>query len=1185
MNFLAPFLRPRFAFLLVIAAAISAALWTAGPLLRVFGLEPLESPQNRAIIIAALFAAVILVVGIRYWRAHRANARLIGKLMDSDGLVPLTETKSAEEVEILRERFVDALKILRETRITTARGGSGFLLDLPWYVIIGPPGSGKTTILRNSGLDFPLADRLGGDVLAGIGGTRNCDWWFTNEGVLLDTAGRYTTQDSNQVIDRAAWRGFLDLLREFRRRRPLNGVLLAISLGDVLLQDQAKRAEHVDIFRRRLQELMRAFGMRLPVYLLITKCDLLGGFTYFFDNLSDAEREQIWGMTFAPEQADVALASAYESGFGDLLARVVERMPSRLHDERDSVRRRQIFAFPQQFADLRPIVGAFVNEVFRPNRYELAPMLRGVFFTSGTQEGTPIDRLMSTFARAFGLSVSQVPPPTGKARTFFVGQVLSEMVFAERDLVGTNRKLERRLALTHGLGYGAAAAVLALLALLWFSAYGHSVSEARTLSAQANQLRTLGGRAERPVDQMLPELDAARAVATFFDKQGFFEGWIYRVGLSSRALEPEARGVYRRVLLTDLLPQVAGQLRAQLAGALQAGVGNAALHDILALYLMLDAPEHFDRAAYQRWLSAQASAAFPLDPIRRASLEQHDAALLGAMPVRVPIDAALVAEARARLVQIPQAQAVYAQLRAEADRNGALHAFTFAGAVGSAADVAFADPSGPGLRAVIPGFYTRDGFYNDLIARLPVLVRDTMQSDWVLGQTGDGPGAAAAEAVIREVAALYTRDYIAAWQAAIGRIQLTRWGSFEGLQSVLQALIGPGQPLNRILDAVRVNTDLPRLPDPNAPPGSPAPAAPGFAGQLVAAVTGGAASAAAPIGLIIPDPWPGDDIHAAFQQLDALTAAPNGIQAPVNTVNDQIAAVYAVINQIAANDDPSAAALRYVSAQQRSQAIDAAGALRNSAATRPEPIRAIMLQVANSVAGTISGGARQRVATIWRSEVLTGCQAVVGNRFPFVRDAAAEVPIKDFADFFKTGGTVDQFSKSLTQVTPEALGVGTGARPPALSPNLQRQISAASKIRDDFFSGGSDLGFKFTITARALDPHLARATIELDGKSIVYRHDPPRAVEFQWPGSDGDDVARITLNDFKSDHVVFDEAGPWALFRLMQDLNLAPTGRPGVFTFGVEYNGQRASFLLNAAGSSNALQLSDLRSFRCYDTN
>ena len=102
---------------------------------------------------------------------------------------------------------------------------------LPWYVIIGPPGSGKTTALVNSGLHFPLAAQLGAGAVRGVGGTRNCDWWFTDQAVLLDTAGRYTTQDSNSTVDKAAWLGFLDLLKKQRSRRPIDGAFIAISLS------------------------------------------------------------------------------------------------------------------------------------------------------------------------------------------------------------------------------------------------------------------------------------------------------------------------------------------------------------------------------------------------------------------------------------------------------------------------------------------------------------------------------------------------------------------------------------------------------------------------------------------------------------------------------------------------------------------------------------------------------------------------------------------------------------------------------------------------------------------------------------------------------------------------------------------------------------------------------------------
>ena len=74
---------------------------------------------------------------------------------------------------------------------------------------------------------------MGQGAVAGVGGTRLCDWWFTEDAVLIDTAGRYTTQDSNAAVDRAGWDAFLDLLKETRPRQPLNGLLVAFPLSDI----------------------------------------------------------------------------------------------------------------------------------------------------------------------------------------------------------------------------------------------------------------------------------------------------------------------------------------------------------------------------------------------------------------------------------------------------------------------------------------------------------------------------------------------------------------------------------------------------------------------------------------------------------------------------------------------------------------------------------------------------------------------------------------------------------------------------------------------------------------------------------------------------------------------------------------------------------------------------------------
>src|SRR3978361_2565886 len=96
-------------------------------------------------------------------------------------------------------------------------------------MFIWPPGGGNTTALVTCGLKFPLADKEGPTALRGVGGTRNCEWWFTDDAVLIDTAGRYTTQDSQAEVDKAGWLGFLGLLKKHRRRQTNTGGTVARS--------------------------------------------------------------------------------------------------------------------------------------------------------------------------------------------------------------------------------------------------------------------------------------------------------------------------------------------------------------------------------------------------------------------------------------------------------------------------------------------------------------------------------------------------------------------------------------------------------------------------------------------------------------------------------------------------------------------------------------------------------------------------------------------------------------------------------------------------------------------------------------------------------------------------------------------------------------------------------------------
>ena len=287
--------------------ALSAVVWWIGPLVAIGTARPLASAWARALLLVLLWALWIARLAWAAWQRRKTNAALLAGMASGP-------SASDKEAQLLATRFNDAVRRLKASgggaSWLGALSGSGqYLYELPWYIFIGAPGSGKTTALMNAGLQFLLGDAAKSSV-QGVGGTRNCEWWFTQDAVLVDTAGRYATQDSDRSVDASAWDNFLALLKKTRPRQPINGVLLTVNIQDLLQQGATERAEHAAKLRARLQELHAKLGVRAPVYVMVTKADLIGGFNESFEALNKDERDQVWGFTFAVDAATSATSSA-----------------------------------------------------------------------------------------------------------------------------------------------------------------------------------------------------------------------------------------------------------------------------------------------------------------------------------------------------------------------------------------------------------------------------------------------------------------------------------------------------------------------------------------------------------------------------------------------------------------------------------------------------------------------------------------------------------------------------------------------------------------------------------------------------------------------------------------------------------------------------------------------------------
>ncbi|MCF7749273.1 type VI secretion system membrane subunit TssM [Bacillus subtilis subsp. subtilis] len=1150
----------RGGWVIVLGALLAAALvWFGGPYLGIAGHAPLQSVWARVLVL--LVAGLLWLGGVfaRRWHARRQAQRMGVALEEGQAQAH----RAAGERRQLESRFQEALQLLRRRR-----GGS--LHRLPWYAVIGPPGSGKSTLLQNSGLHFPLADRFGSESVRGVGGTRQCDWWFTDEAVFLDTAGRYTTQDADQAIDAGGWLDFLRLLRRHRRRRPLNGVIVTMSLSDLLLLDEAERAQHAQAIRRRLDELHAQLQVQVPVYLVVTKCDLLAGFGEFFDDLGPQQRSQVWGTTFA---LDKTLDGSAARGFADAYARLLDRLNARvlqrLHDERERGRRAAVLAFPPQFAALGENARPFVEAVFNSHAYGAPPLLRGVYFTSGTQEGTPIDRMLGAVARSFGLDPARAPVPSAAPRTFFVEQLLRAVVLRESGLAGFNPRLARRRRWLRGGAY--AAIVVATVGVLLGMAGSYQAN--RAYLAQAGQalaqrpqtadpsaavdLRDYLARAVQRVQATGSAVQAAAPPGTV--------PWRMRWGLyQGQAVGAALEQAYVRELNAVLLPGLVAQLR---TGLKDSATDPQALYYYLKGYLMLGDAAHLEATQLGALAGLDARRRLADDPVLADAYQVQLRALLdtpGRLRAIRP-EPLLVQQARSSLNASDLATLVYSDLSLSARALPAT-AVRLDQSLGLLGDV-FQRRSGQPLSAPWPALYTQPVFARLANQGIDEAVARFVADDWVLGPRRiDALGRAR---LSQQVLQLYERDYIRAWSALLADLQLAPASDSADASAQVAKLAGPASPLRLLLALVRDQTqDLLRAP-PASPGGDAARAAAAKLAQQGAArtsalqaVLGTAAdtAAAAP---------PGRTISAHFAALSQLCSGAAGA-----TPLDAVLATFARLGERLLQD-PAATA----------NADDPTLLLaRQQAAQLPPPVAGWLLALTGHSADLIGAQAQAAIDAKVASQVRQDCAAFVAGRYPFDPAASAEIPTQNFGELFGPGGRFDSLYRDTLAPLLDTSGARwqwkTPAPATASDATLPARMQVADAIKRRYFRSGNLPEVDFTLLAPSVDATVARLDIEIDGQRYQYREGMATGMPMTWPGPTPGHVSIVAYDAAGERLGGLDFQGDWALFRALQAGQLqAASDLRYVARF--DLGGHRAEIALQARNLRHPFLDTELARFRC----
>ena len=1174
---------------IIAVVALCLLIWFVLPVVAIAGVEPFGNAWLRLAMIILLLAAYFGLLAYRIHKQRKSAEELAANIIVQE---PEDDNSDAG---VLAEKMQDALITLKGSQRTKG----DFLYELPWYLIVGPPGAGKTTALMNCGLKFPIAAHANGPV-AGSGGTRYCDWWFTEDAVFIDTAGRYTTQDSDSDVDRKSWLAFLDLLKKHRTRQPINGVLVAISIGDLLGGQQAELVAHAVAIRKRLAELNNRLHVDFPVYVLFTKADLIAGFMEYFGNLDEQKRKAVWGATFQTSNKKENHVAEVGDEIDLLISRLSAELPDRLQDEPDPVSRVRILGLATQLAALKPTITQFLNQIFEPTRYQTSATLRGFYLTSGTQEGTPIDRVLGSLSRSLGLGGSVSAAYSGRAKSFFLENLLTKVVFGEAGWVSTNASAVRRRLILRTASY----AMLGLVTFMVLGGWINSYFANARLIAVTNQASEAYANSNAALISQDPinDTDFQKIVGPLDALRGFPAGYSTAdnpvpvpetLGLSqNRRITVAASSAYENGLNRILRPRLILHLERRLANLQDK---PELLYEPLKVYMMLsgDPAVPVDTALISGWMQGDWEALYPGEPNRstRDSLKQHMDAMLGTATGTfraIPLNGDLVKATQVSLARLTLAQRAFALLKSTA-HDPDIGDWTVVQHAGPDAAAVFATRDGSPLESVgIPAIFTYDGFYKLFLAKMKGVMSLLQNERWVLGEAGgkdnldkqfDGLGP--------DLFKIYDQEFITNWTGALARLKLRSFIADAPDYIALKAATGASSPIKLLLESIALETRL-TVAKPSklkeAASDKTKKVVSDFASNLQSQIGDMAAIGLSEAmksngrgGEIGKTLIPGRAVEDHFRRYQELADAAGG-KSQIDALVEQLKGLYQSLL-----DEKN-----FEQAVQARQNMQQFVAALSTSASRLEPPFADMFKTNMAefekkiVVETTADIGGQMTSTL-----LQKCKDAT-RAYPFVENSKSDLPMTDFARVFGPNGLFDAFFRDKLAALVDTSGQQWVWKQNTklaqdLSAATLAQFQNAARIKDAFFTGqGTSPNVRFAVAMKTLSQNVPSASFEVNGVKL----DSPFGVEtrgdFEWPGRSPDGTASVSLPiGANGAPVALQYTGPWAIMRLLKAAALRQSGNKATVQFVL--GGREVTYQLTFDTLENPFTIISRLKFTCPD--
>ena len=1141
----------------------------------------------------AATAGMLLIAGIVWLVRRRRARREEEKLVEAIGAQEATAQEPANdpsqaEVNAIRDSMLKAIATIKGSKMGRVSGKRA-LYELPWYMIIGNPAAGKSSAIINSGLQFPFADNK---IVQGIGGTRNCDWFFTTDGILLDTAGRYSVLDQH----RAEWFGFLDLLKKYRKRAPINGILIAVSIAELRGDDPEAGIQLARSLRKRVQDLIERLEVFAPVYVIFTKADLIAGFGEFFAQAERGERERVWGATmpYKRKASSQQMLAFFDHTFDELCDGLRDLSLANMGQHRRDNMRPGVFTFPLEFSTLRTPLRAFLATLFEENPFQFKPVFRGFYFTSALQEGMPVSEQSRRVAKRFTLSVAEAPEAADPGQSgFFLLNLFRKVIFADRELVSQYAS-KNRLRLMYSLFF---AAVILLGASLGGWSWSYLGNQQLVSNVKADLDKVIKLQEKRlDLQSRLEALGILQDRIEQLERYREERPWSLRMGLyQGELLERKLREEYfsgvREVMLKPVTANLetllsemnanADQLQALPRAADPAAPASAPpapaappqqfqdasplnvedAYNALKTYLMLADKSHAEPSHlndqltryWRGWLDGNRGA-MPRELLIRSAerLMTFYLAQIGdpSWP-RIDEKLALVDQSRDNLRRVvrgmPARERVYADIRARA--NTRFPSMTVARVVGEQDQVLVA-----GSHA-IAGAFTREAWEKYVESAFKEAATHELQSaDWVLKTAAkdDLTLEGSPEQIQKGLVDLYTADYAREWQKFVQGVTIANLNGFDAAVVAMNRLGDPqASPIAKLLNTIYQQTswDNPTLMNAEMKQ-----ARAGFINWIKMHVLRRAPS---PVGGSVnlniqldssKFEKPLGPIGREFAGVAKLVSPGDQNASLMRSYMDMLSKLRSRLNQLKSQGDPGPGTRQFMQQTLEGGGSELADALRyvdeqmltGMSDTQKQAIRPLLVRPLMQTFAVIIGPAETEINKTWLAQVYEPFRKSLANKYPFAPGSRIEASNAEIAQFFGPDGLIAKFVTTtmgpLVVRRGDVLAARTWAdmgitlTPPVLArfPGWIAPIGA----------GGVATASVAAQTVFQIQPMPAPGTLEytvdIDGQRLRYRNTPAQWSSMVHPSPQGMPGARITAVAFDGRSVdIFNEPGQFGLKRLI----------------------------------------------------